>query len=221
MNPGQLEKCGDTFNPELLAQAQQRTWEVITEVVAYVKPGMREEEALRFTNALLEKKGAQKRWHRSWVRFGENTLKPSRAPSLPGVSLQENDLFFLDLGPVWDGYEGDAGATFAVGGDAEMKRCADDCRQIWMKVSQRWLEAPTQSGATLYSYARELAAERDWELNEAEAPGHRLGDFPHAVHYRGNLNDLPFHPAPSRWVLEIQLRHRTRPFGAFYEDLLS
>jgi len=27
-------------------------------------------------------------------------------------------------------------------------------------------------------------------------------------------------PASGLWVLEIQLRHPTRPFGAFFEDLL-
>jgi hypothetical protein len=27
-------------------------------------------------------------------------------------------------------------------------------------------------------------------------------------------------PALRRWMLEIQIAHPTRPFGAFYEDLL-
>jgi hypothetical protein len=50
--------------------------------------------------------------------------------------------------------------------------------------------------------------------------GHRLSEFPHAAHHKGALADAPFTPSPGLWMLEIQLRHPTRPFGAFYEDLL-
>ena len=39
--------------------------------------------------------------------------------------LAEDDIFFVDRGVVWDGHEGDAGATFTDGNDAEMKACAD------------------------------------------------------------------------------------------------
>ena len=34
-----------------------------------------------------------------------------RAPSEPGTILQENDIFFVDIGPVWQKWEGDAGNT--------------------------------------------------------------------------------------------------------------
>ena len=50
---------------------------------------------------------------------------------------------------------------------------------------------------------------------------HRVSDFPHKVHYKGNLGDQDFTPAPNLWILEIQLRHPTENWGAFYEDLLG
>ena len=40
---------------------------------------------------------------------------------------------------------------------------------------------------------------------------------------RRNLNSpraRPFKSASGLWVLEIQIRHPERPFGAFFEDLL-
>ena len=63
------------------------------------------------------------------------------------------------------------------------------------------------------------AADRGWLLN-LEMTGHRVSEFPHKAHYDGALIDQRFAPSPGLWILEIQLRHPTRPFGAFYEDLL-
>ena len=49
------------------------------------------------------------------MRFGSNTTKNFDDPSEPGVVLGENDIFFIDIGPIFDGCEGDAGDTVAVG----------------------------------------------------------------------------------------------------------
>jgi hypothetical protein len=48
-----------------------------------------------------------------------------------------------------------------------------------------------------------------------------ISEFPHKAHYDGALIEQNFVPSPDLWILEIQLRHPTRPFGAFYEDLLT
>jgi hypothetical protein len=50
--------------------------------------------------------------------------------------------------------------------------------------------------------------------------GHRLSEFPHDAHYDGTLDRVDFRPSDLRWMLEIQIRHPTRDFGAFFEDLL-
>ncbi len=50
--------------------------------------------------------------------------------------------------------------------------------------------------------------------------GHRAGDFPHQVFFRGGIAELDFKPGAGVWILEIQIRHPTLPFGAFYEDSL-
>jgi hypothetical protein len=51
--------------------------------------------------------------------------------------------------------------------------------------------------------------------------GHRVADYPHPSRQAGKLADLDGVPTPSLWILEIQIRHPTRDFGAFYEDLLG
>lgn len=214
-----IEMAGEGFSPEAMKFAREKTWECIEHIRSQIQVGMREDEGLAIANAAIKELGAEKRWHRSWVRFGVNTLKPYGVPSEPDVVLQENDLFFVDLGPVWKGVEGDAGQTFVVGDDPEMKKCVRDGRALWDEVRAKW-ETEALGGDALYRFAESRAKEMGWVFNLVEANGHRLSDFPHAIHYRGGISDIDFTPAPYRWVLEIQLKHPTRPFGSFYEDLL-
>jgi methionyl aminopeptidase len=53
------------------------------------------------------------------------------------------------------------------------------------------------------------------------ADDHRIADFPHAARTRGSIEGFEQTPAPNRWILEIQIRHPSKTFGAFYEDLLN
>lgn len=59
----------------------------------------------------------------------------------------------------------------------------------------------------------------DERLNQ-NIKGHRVCDFPHAIYKAGSLGDFGLCPSTGVWILEIQIAHPTRPFGAFYEDLL-
>ena len=138
--------------------------------------------------------------------------------SQPGVTLGDDDIFFVDIGPVWQRWEGDGGDTFTTGTDPEMRRIAADAKAVFRAVAARW-RAEGLSGEALYRVAEREAADRGWLLN-LEMTGHRVSEFPHKAHYDGALIDQRFAPSPGLWILEIQLRHPTRPFGAFYEDLL-
>jgi hypothetical protein len=100
-----------------------------------------------------------------------------------------------------------------------MNRCCVDVRTIWKEVRDFWLKEKT-SGKDLYHYATQRAADLGWRLCLEQANGHRIADFPHAVRNRGSIEEYKERPSPDRWILEIQIRHHTLPFGAFYEDLL-
>jgi len=157
-------------------------------------------------------------WHHIIVRFGPNTTKDFMERSEPGVVLGSDDIFFVDIGPIYGETEGDAGETFVVGSDPDHLRAQTDVRLIWDLVRDRWF-AERASGKALYDYATEMAADLGWRLN-LDLSGHRLSDFPHSAHYDGSLAEVEFPPNPDRWVLEIAIIHPDRPFGAFYEDLL-
>jgi Xaa-Pro aminopeptidase len=215
--PG-LEAVGAKFNDEQMLFVRQRTRKAIHEIASRVKPGMVEEDAVEMAKDLLADLGMLKGWHDVYVRFGTNTTKTFGAPSDPGIVLGKDDIFLIDIGPVWEQWEGDGGDTFLTGSDPEMARCAEDARTLFHLVRKKW-EQESATGKVLYDYATDAASQLGWQLN-LDLSGHRLSDFPHASVYDGPMATLDFTPSPLRWVLEIHIRHPTKPFGAFYEDML-
>jgi Xaa-Pro aminopeptidase len=213
------ESVGAGFSDALLLNARHLTLAAIEAAAARIGPGTSEDEGRVIVTEELHRLGSEKLWHAPQVRFGRNTLRAFGERGEPGVTLATNDIYFLDLGPVFAGHEGDVGRTFAVGQDPDQRRVAADAAAIWRLTRDRWFTTG-DSGARLYAYATELAQARGWVLSLHEANGHRIADFPHAARQRGAVEPLEFRPAPARWILEIQLRHPTREFGAFYEDLL-
>jgi Xaa-Pro aminopeptidase len=211
------ENVGADFSRERMFAARERSWMALRDIAARILPGMNEADAATLAKEHLDAAGMQRIWHPSIVRFGANTLKTFRQPSVPDAILQDNDIFFIDLGPVFDGHEGDVGDTFVVGDDADMHACANAARELFTRTAARWREGVT--GTALYAYADDEATAMGWRLNH-ETKGHRVGDYPHAVHKAGPLGQFDATPAPGLWILEVQIAHPSSPMGAFFEDLL-
>jgi len=168
---------------------------------------------------VLNELGMDRIWHPSKIRFGANTLKTFKQPSDGDPLLADNDIFFIDLGVVWNLHEGDTGATFTVGNDPQMQACALAAKTLFERVQAHWRHHQV-AGRELYRYAEEQARAMGWRLN-LEIRGHRVSDFPHAIYRAGDLGSFEQCPNVGLWILEIQIAHPTRPFGAFYEDLLA
>lgn len=212
------ERVGPAFSADGMLVARQKTRQAIRDIAAKVRPGMVEEQAVEMAKQVLVDSGMQLSWHPTRVRFGPNTIKPMKLASAPGVVLQENDLFFLDIAPRVEAWEGDAGQSFVVGHQPEYRRCADDAERLFHDVRDVWLRERL-TGHDLYAFADRTAKSMGWELN-FDLPGHRVSDFPHAAIYTGSLADLEAAPSELRWILEIHLRDPQHRFGAFYEDML-
>jgi len=215
-----LEKTGPNFSHDALMMARKNTKDAIALIAHNIAPGMLEEDARMMAKETLERLGSTKGWHKILVRFGQNTTKNFEDPSERGVKLKADDLFFIDIGPVWGDTEGDGGETFVVGqyADPDMKRCAEDTKRIFHIVRKQWLSTG-MSGKELYDFAFRTAAEMGWVLN-MELTGHRLSEFPHSAYYDGTLAAVSIRPSPNLWVLEVQVKHPTKPLGGFFEDLL-
>ena len=217
-NRSQFEAVGDEFRPDLLLEVRDRTRAAVCDIAVQIVPRMTEPEARALAVDVLRDRGLRKGWHKILVRFGPNTTKNFEDPSEPGVILGADDIFFVDIGPIYQGCEGDAGDTFFVGEDPEMIKAVTDVRAIWDATRRRWLDDGL-TGTALYEYAAAISAALGWRL-DLELTGHRLSEFPHSAHFDGTLDGTDFRPADLRWILEIQIRHPHRNFGAFYEDLL-
>ena len=213
-----LERVGLAFDAGQMLSVRRSTREVIQEIAAMVEPGMVEEAAVESAKKLLAARKMLRGWHPVYVRFGSNTTKTFGEASEPGVVLGASDIFLIDIGPVFEQWEGDGGDTFVVGHAPHYTKCAEDARTIFRETRRQWLEEGA-TGKLLYEFAAKQASQLGWVLN-MDLSGHRLSDFPHAAFYEGGLADVDFSPAPSLWVLEIHIRHPEQPFGAFYEDTL-
>ena len=213
------EAVGLAYSLEGMLHAKRMNWEAIAEMARRITPGMLESEARELGLAILKDLSMERIWHPLLIRFGENTLKTFKQRSEGDPRLGQNDIFFIDLGVVWDRHEGDSGATFTTGNDPEMQVCAAAAKTLFDRVHDHWKNHQV-AGPELYRYAEEQASAMGWVLN-LDIKGHRVSDFPHAIYRAGDLGDFDECPNVGLWILEIQIAHPTRPFGAFYEDLLT
>ena len=214
-----LEKVGGAYDVADMLKVRTMTRNAITEIAARVKPGMVEEDAVEMAQDILAEAGMIRGWHDVYVRFGTNTTKTFGEASAPGVVLGNDDMVLIDIGPVFEQWEGDGGDTFVFGADPDKLRCAADARALFHIVRKKWA-TDKATGRDLYEFAQAEAARMGWELN-MDLSGHRISEFPHEAHYAGPLADVDFTPtAGPLWVLEIHIRHPGRTYGAFFEDML-
>ena len=213
-----VEQTKAGFSIEKMLETRAKAQQAVSRIAAQVQVGMLEEDANKMVIETLREMGATKAFHKPYIRFGSNTTKTFGADSDPGIRLGEDDIFFIDVGPVWEEYEGDAGDTFVTGSNPELKRCALDAKRIFNDVAKKW-KTEKATGVELYHHAEQMAKDLGWVLN-LDLGGHRLGDYSSAEHYEGPLSEISFHPSPNLWMVEIHIRHPEQQFGAFYEDLL-
>jgi methionyl aminopeptidase len=218
VTPAGIEGTGANYTLEKMLDVRLRTRFAVYKIAKQICPGMVEEDARAMARDVLKALGMRRGWHHIITRLGPNTTKDFMALSDRGVMLEDNDIFFIDIGPIYGDTEGDAGETFVVGEDPEHHKAKADVRAIWDNVRERWFSTGA-TGEELYDFAQTEAKERGWKLN-LDLSGHRLSDFPHSAHYDGSLADVGFRPNSNLWVLEIAIIHPDRKFGAFYEDLL-
>lgn len=214
-----LENNGSKFSEETLIKSQKTLAACVQKIAQEISPGMTEKDAAEITQSVLKAHGFGKNWHSPKIRFGVNTIKTYSEASLPGITLQKSDIFFLDLGPIIADHECDFGQTFVMGENDDYKKLRDSAKILFDKVKSKW-EQENLSGQVLYRYAEDEAAKMGYEFVMKGASGHRVGDFPHHIHYRGSLLDIAQPVAANRWILEIQIHDKKLQRGAFYEDIL-
>ena len=175
--------------------------------------------------------GVTEHWHDRIVRAGVNTLCVA-GEAAPDRTIGDDDIVFLDLGPVFGAWEADVGRSYAVGGDPVKQALCADLPLVFDAVKARFDADPAITGAALYAIAHEEAERRGW-LFGGRIAGHLVGEYPYARSpgdrelrriSPGNtrpMRDPDASGAPRHWILEIHLVSRDRAFGGFYERLLE
>jgi Xaa-Pro aminopeptidase len=170
-------------------------------------------------------------WHKRIVRAGRNTLAPYDE-NPPDLTVEEDDILFLDLGPVFEEWEADFGRTFVLGSDPIKLKLRDDIAKAFADGKKYFNDHPDVTGVELFKYAEKLAGHYGWEFGGAIA-GHLIGQFPHEripgdkvtlyVHpgNPGRMRDLDANGQERHWILEIHFVDRARQIGGFYEELLT
>lgn len=197
-----------------------------------IRPGISES---RLAHEIVElgrrEFGLHTHWHKRLVRAGLNTLAVYHE-NPPERVIGEDDLVFVDLGPVFEDWEADFGRTFVLGDDPLKQRLRDDALCA-LDIGRRHFHAhPEITGAQLYAFLREQARRDGWEFGGVIA-GHWVGAFPHKARpeyaqqgIADERHHVPMHGPDSsgraqHWILEIHYVDRARGLGAFCEELLS
>lgn len=197
-----------------------------------IRPGITEKTLNGEIYALAEEMyGITTYWHKRIVRAGENTLLPY-AENPPDLKIGEDDILFLDLGPVFETWEADFGRTFVIGNDPVKQKLQRDIGSAFADGKRHFHATPGITAKALFDYAVSLAAKYGWEFG-GEIAGHLIGQFPHeriaddkVSLYVHPKNDLVMRTRneegqPRHWILEIHFVDRARKIGGFYEELLT
>jgi Xaa-Pro dipeptidase len=174
--------------------------------------------------------GVDTHWHQRIVRSGPNSV--TTAYDHPDSrEIEADDIVYVDLGPVFEGWEADIGKSYALGNDPRKRALVADLPRIFDQVQAHYRATPDITGAALYDFAVASAQEAGWIFGGSIA-GHIVSEFAHAQ-IPGDKDLTRISPGnphpmsgpdgngrPRHWILEIHLVDETRSFGGFYERLL-
>ena len=217
-----------------LIEAQRKAEALFAAVVSsgMIQAGKLESELTSEIHALAKSQfGLRRHWHRRIVRSGPNTVL-SYHDDPPDRRVTEDDIVYLDFGPVFDEWEADFGRTYALGSDPVKHRLIGDLALAFHKGKDLFTCTPSLTAGELYDYVAELAKKAGWEFG-APTAGHLIGEFPHerapsdpkrfSIRH-GNDVWLREPDADGRmrhWILEIHFVDRSRQIGGFLEQLLT
>lgn len=217
-----------------LLAAEQKALKLLDAIEAaqLIAPGRTEGAIERDIFTIAERDfGVTEHWHDRVVRAGINTLCVA-GEDAPDRVIADDDMVFLDLGPVFGAWEADVGRSYAVGNDPRKHALCADLPIMFDAVQGRFDGDPDITGATLYAFACAESERRGWIFGGRIA-GHLVGEFPHA---RAPGDKEPRRISPGNttrmrdpdtagrrrhWILEIHLLSPDRSFGGFYERLLE
>jgi len=217
-----------------LAAAQRKAEILFAEVIdsGMIRAGKLESELSAEIHALAHARfGLRRYWHKRVVRSGPNTLL-TYYDDPADRRMTDDDIVYLDFGPVFDAWEADFGRTYALGADPAKHRLVQDIGAAFQRGKELYQNTPALTAGALYDFVAGLAQPAGWEFG-APTAGHLIGHFPHehapGAPQRFSIrrgNDVSLREPDEKgrlrhWILEIHFIDRAREIGGFYEELLT
>jgi Xaa-Pro aminopeptidase len=179
----------------------------------------------------LKKFGIENYWHKKIVRSGKNTMAIYR-DNPPDRILTKDDILFIDMGPIVEGFEADIGRTYVLGTSPQKVQIKNDVEDAWYEI-QEWYKQQTKVRASdLFQLAIDKAKKFGWEFT-GDIAGHIVGKYPHEQPADPKSLELDIHPDnhddmflldangdKRHWILELQFIDRENEIGAYFEQLL-
>lgn len=191
---------------------------ILDDIEKIICPGISESEATNIALEIFKQHGIEKLWHRPLIRFNQHTLCTFKDRPSADYILQNEDIAFIDIGIVKDGIEGDVGKTIVFGDNKEFLHLKSTSEVLFEEAINFW-KTQNPTGIQLYEFIHSQANHHGVLFNLSPA-GHLIGAFPHTHAWTKGANTYPETLAARGWILEIQIKSKTQPFGAFFEGLL-
>ncbi|KAL3152550.1 hypothetical protein ABBQ32_001577 [Trebouxia sp. C0010 RCD-2024] len=182
-----------------------------------LKPGTTETDIDKQIFKLTEEEyGTRKHWHQRLPRIGQNTVHPIYE-KVPDLTLKEDDIAYVDLGPVFGTIEADFARTYVLGNDEEKHKLNAALSEVFKVCKQHYLANPSTTGADFFAFVRKTCTEAGYEYANPNYCAHLVGKWSHDQEF----GDAPEHfacpacstpmnaPGPDgqqrMWILEIHL----------------
>jgi Xaa-Pro dipeptidase len=219
---------------ESLAGAQIKAAALFAEVVdsGMIRAGKLESELSGDIHALAQSRfGVRRHWHKRIARSGPNTML-GYYDDPADRRITEDDVVYLDFGPVFEEWEADFGRTYALGADPAKHRLVSDIAKAFERGKDFYRRTPDLTTGQLYDFVVGLAEPLGWEFGALTA-GHLVGHFPHeqapgepkrfSIRHGNDvsLRERDANGAMRHWILEIHFIDRKREIGGFFEELLT
>ncbi|MGW5521145.1 M24 family metallopeptidase [Gordonia sp. NPDC003950] len=224
----------ETERAARLLDAQAKAESLFQEVTdrGMIRAGVTERElSNEIRDLAADMFGVTRHWHKRIVRAGENTLETYRA-NPPDRVIADDEIAFLDFGPIFEEWEADFGRTFVLGDDPAKHALAQALPTIWTAGREFFRITPDITGAQLFDHVVALSEDAGFIFG-GQIAGHLVGEFPHETidaaeieSYIAPGSDGPMRRTDKRgnmchWILEVHLVTTDRRFGGFYEELLD
>lgn len=169
-------EAAEELRVERLLDAERKAAQLFDEIErrAAIRSGVGEKELSDEIHDLAgEMFGVTRHWHRRIVRAGENTLQPFHERP-PDRLIVDDDIVFLDLGPIFEEWEADFGRTFLLGDDPHKRAVRDALPRVWQAGRDYFAGNPDVTGAELFDFVVGAAHAEGFEWASRIA-GHLVG----------------------------------------------